>query len=82
MGQIICLELALAFVQQGALLRTGVDHLRCKCPTWGAVQPSGNYGRCEVKGTCLPYPPPIMASLLPFGWGREADFMDILIEII
>lgn len=39
MGQIICLELASAFVQQGALLRTGVDHLRCKCPTWALYSP-------------------------------------------
>lgn len=54
MGQIICLELALAFVKQGALLRTGVDHLQCKGPPWGAVQPSGNYDCCEVEGMCLP----------------------------
>lgn len=58
MGRIICLELALAFVKQGALLRSGVDHLQCKSPTWGPGRPPVNYDRCELEGMSLPYPPP------------------------
>lgn len=58
MGRIICLEFALAFIKQGALLRSGVDHLQCKRPTWSSGQPPVNDDRCELEGMGLPYPPP------------------------
>lgn len=72
-------ELALAFGKHGALLRP----FQCKGLTWSPVQPAGSREGCELARRLLP-----SVSVIHHGiaasirLGREAEFIDILIEII